>query len=88
VVIALASRSNCTKRAKMKLTSKPVGLWARRGSNPFPGAKTCLYETKILVCGMKNFYLEYQGIGLEDQKNENFTVRDAGMSGMSKILGI
>ena len=34
MVIALASRSNW-KRVR---TSEPVGLWARRGSSPFPGA--------------------------------------------------
>ena len=38
MVIALASRSFVKKKGPEMMTSEPVGLWARRGSSPFPGA--------------------------------------------------
>jgi hypothetical protein len=48
VVIALASRSNW-KRAG---TSEPVGLRARKGSSPFPGALSLsAHECSLIVFG-------------------------------------
>ncbi len=45
MVIALASRSADCRGLELNGTSKPVGLRARRGSNPFPGAK--LYKIRL-----------------------------------------
>ena len=61
MVIALASRSYQERGPEKAVASQPVGLWARRGSSPFPGAilmvEIFIAPERIALCAAKEVSL-------------------------------